>query len=531
MEPRDDVSVSLASEAGFSDDGISLSPWVFEVGAKQRLSVSRDRDVEGHPTYAVRCRVDDFTWTVSLLRFAKLQRFESRVAGSRVVPDPAVFPFPARLRRQAFGLRLNSDEVGTRAASLDAWFGEYSRLVRAACGPTGAAGADAEADDADAGPGDADAILGALASFVRLEEARAPLIASGALRREAPLPAARAPPPRRGRARYRPPAPAPAEDDAAAAAAAADRDDAAPAAADPAAPAELDDPDRPLEKMNDAIDGQLDAIAARLEALRASKTRRAPFPRRKSSRRSLSLRPRAPVDDGDAAAAAAAPAAATPRGRRDRVTAPANRSRSLTPRPVDGGGDASVDGFLRGVARDLEARRRPAAPRTEPTPAPPPPPPKNRAPAAPPLTLSATDTLLHLPAVGAAPAPEPDAEPKGDLAAMTTEELLAELARRAAAAAAPPPPPPPPSPAAPQCDTPRVTGDLDVDIEETPEPTRPYLDVDADEAPEPARLPRGRRGTEDDYESALDPASPANAADAPPAGGGSLTSIASSWFY
>ena len=41
----------------------------------------------------------------------------------------------------------------------------------------------------------------------------------------------------------------------------------------------------------------------------------------------------------------------------------------------------------------------------------------------------------------------------------------------------------------------------------------------------------GRSRRADDYESALDPASPANAADAPPAGGGSLTSIASSWFY
>ena len=101
MDARDDVSVSLASEAGFSDDGVPLSPWVLEVGAQQQLGVARDRDVEGHPCYAVRVRVGDFAWTVSLLRFARLQAFEARVRRAGGGPDDGRFPHARRRRRES----------------------------------------------------------------------------------------------------------------------------------------------------------------------------------------------------------------------------------------------------------------------------------------------------------------------------------------------------------------------------------------------------------------------------------------------
>ena len=106
-DARDDVSVSLYSEdAEESANGEALEDWTYKVGSLLKTSCERDEDVDGHPTYRMQCRVGHFKWTVPSLRFFKWTAFEARVAAAEsLVPDAADFPFPQRLRRQAFGIR------------------------------------------------------------------------------------------------------------------------------------------------------------------------------------------------------------------------------------------------------------------------------------------------------------------------------------------------------------------------------------------------------------------------------------------
>lgn len=133
MAEDDAVSVSLFSEQA-SESGGELEEWAYAAASLLRTSCDRDEDVDGHPTYCLRCRVQDFKWTVSKLRFAKWSAFEERVRRhGALAPDAAEFPFPQRLRRQAFGIKLPDEEVTKRALALDAWCAELSKRVRAAC--------------------------------------------------------------------------------------------------------------------------------------------------------------------------------------------------------------------------------------------------------------------------------------------------------------------------------------------------------------------------------------------------------------
>ena len=129
MAEDDAVSVSLFSEEA-SESGGELEEWAYAAASLLRTSCDRDEDVDGHPTYCLRCRVQDFKWTVSKLRFAKWSAFEERVRrhGS-LAPDAAECPFPQRLRRQAFGIKLPDEEVTKRALALDAWCAELSKRV------------------------------------------------------------------------------------------------------------------------------------------------------------------------------------------------------------------------------------------------------------------------------------------------------------------------------------------------------------------------------------------------------------------
>lgn len=93
-----------------------------------KLSVERDEDLCGHPTYKLVARVKSFRWTVRALRYGRLLDFKKTFRDEEVLA--ALPDFPCQYQRQKIGFKLNAEELADRCEGLRHWFAELGRLVR-----------------------------------------------------------------------------------------------------------------------------------------------------------------------------------------------------------------------------------------------------------------------------------------------------------------------------------------------------------------------------------------------------------------